>query len=166
MQITIRAYCPADLQRIRDITMASFDGVSIAQNIQNILGPVGGHDWTWHKARAIDDDVNHPHMATFVAELHEDVVGVITTRVNNATGIGLIPNLAVDESVRGQGVGRKLLEHALRHFRACGLTTAHIETLEQNAIGQHLYPAVGFREVARQIHYALDLTSTDDTQEP
>jgi hypothetical protein len=38
------------------------------------------------------------------------------------------------------------------------MTVAKIETLEQNPIGRHLYPALGFREVARQIHFAMDLT--------
>ena len=58
---------------------------------------------------------------------------------------------------RGQGLGRRLIEHALAHFRAAGMTIAKIETLEQNPIGRHLYPSVGFVEVARQIHYAMAL---------
>jgi hypothetical protein len=37
------------------------------------------------------------------------------------------------------------------------MTIAKIETLEQNKIGQHLYPSAGFVEVARQIHYAMAL---------
>jgi hypothetical protein len=32
-----------------------------------------------------------------------------------------------------------------------------IETIEGNEIGEHLYPACGFAEVARQIHFALKL---------
>ena len=58
---------------------------------------------------------------------------------------------------RGQGLGRQLIEHALAHFRATGMTVAKIETLEQNPIGRHLYPSVGFIEVARQIHYVMPL---------
>ena len=37
------------------------------------------------------------------------------------------------------------------------MTAAKIETLEQNSIGRHLYPSLGFIEVARQIHYAMPL---------
>jgi hypothetical protein len=37
------------------------------------------------------------------------------------------------------------------------MTIAKIETLEQNLIGRHLYPSLGFVEVARQIHYAMPL---------
>ena len=58
-----------------------------------------------------------------------------------------------------QGVGRRLIEHAVAHFRAAGMTIAKIETLEQNSIGQHLYPSVGFVEIARQIHYAMPLSA-------
>jgi hypothetical protein len=34
---------------------------------------------------------------------------------------------------------------------------AKIETLDQNPVGQALYPSLGFKEVARQIHYAMRL---------
>ena len=37
------------------------------------------------------------------------------------------------------------------------MQVAKIETLEQNPIGQTLYPSLGFQEVARQIHYAMRL---------
>jgi ribosomal protein S18 acetylase RimI-like enzyme len=50
-----------------------------------------------------------------------------------------------------------LLEHAMDHFRAARLTHAKIETLAQNAIGNHLYPSLGFIEVARQIHFVAKL---------
>jgi hypothetical protein len=32
-----------------------------------------------------------------------------------------------------------------------------IETLQQNATGQHLYGSLGFQEVARQIHLVAEL---------
>ena len=71
--------------------------------------------------------------------------------------IGWIPNLAVDPSHQGKGLGRALLLHALDFFRRSGSQVAKIETLEQNALGQSLYASLGFKEVARQIHYALRL---------
>jgi ribosomal protein S18 acetylase RimI-like enzyme len=43
------------------------------------------------------------------------------------------------------------------------LTHARIETLVQNGVGNHLYTSIGFREVARQIHFAIDLTAGADT---
>ena len=58
----------------------------------------------------------------------------------------------------GKGLGRRLIEHALAHFRSSGMAIAKIETLDQNAVGRHLYPSIGFVEVARQIHYAIALS--------
>ena len=79
------------------------------------------------------------------------------------TGVGLIPNLAVDATVRGQGIGRRLIAHALEHFRRQGATHARIETLDQNEVGQNLYPSMGFQEVARQIHYCMKLRDSEET---
>jgi ribosomal protein S18 acetylase RimI-like enzyme len=58
---------------------------------------------------------------------------------------------------RGQGLGRRLIEHALDYFRREGLAYAMIETMAQNEAGQHLYPACGFVEVARQVHFVKRL---------
>ena len=65
--------------------------------------------------------------------------------------------MAVRAGLRGRGIGRKLIDAALGLFREAGLELARIETLDQNPIGQHLYPDFGFVEVARQIHFAMRL---------
>ena len=54
-----------------------------------------------------------------------------------------------------QGVGRRLPERALEHFRSLGLAHAKIEALAHNAAGQHLYESAGFSEVVRQIHFVM-----------
>src|SRR5262249_6750870 len=100
-------------------------------------------------ARHIDDDVAHDRAGIFVAEDDGQIVGYITTWQDREAGIGHIPNLAVASSHRNQGLGRTLIERALSHFRTAGLTHAKIETLAQNAVGNHLYPSRGCIEVAR-----------------
>ena len=55
------------------------------------------------------------------------------------------------------GVGKALMAAALDHFRDCGMLYARIETLEQNIKAQNFYPSVGFKEVARQIFYVMEL---------
>ena len=65
--------------------------------------------------------------------------------------------LAVAESMRGRGLGRRLIEHALGSFREEGMGLAKIETMASNPIGQKLYPSCGFEEVGRQVHYAMRL---------
>jgi len=153
----IRPYQPADLDRLKEITTEGFEGVSIDHGIEQTFGRINGHDWRWRKARHIDDDVRRDPAGVFVAEDAGQVVGYVTTWQDREAGLGHIPNLAVAASYRNHGLGRKLLEHALAHFRACGLTHAKIETLAQNAVGNHLYPSLGFVEVARQVHFVARL---------
>ena len=153
----IRPFRPGDLEALRRLTVEAFQGVTIEQNLERLFGPIAGHDWAWRKARQIDADVEAHPQGVFVAEEDGAVLGYVTTRVDAEAGIGQIPNLAVSAGARNRGLGRRLIEHALDYFRGLGLTHARIETLDQNPIGQHLYPACGFREVARQIHYGLDL---------
>jgi ribosomal protein S18 acetylase RimI-like enzyme len=160
MAIVIRPYHEPDRPVVRELTVSAFEGVSIDQNIDLRLGPVAGRDWRWRKSRDVDRDIDRIGSALGVAEDDQtgELVGYVTMQCDDETRIGWIHNLVVAEVMRGRGLGRRLIEHALDHFRAAGMTAAKIETLEQNAIGRHLYPSIGFVEVARQIHYAMSLT--------
>lgn len=156
-RVSLRLYRPTDLEGIKQLTVASFSGVTIEESLETALGTFNAHDWRWRKARHIDEDVAANPSGIFIAESQGRMVGYITTRLDREAGKGRIPNLAVAEEFRGLGLGRKLIEHALEYFRAQGLGYAVIETLAQNPIGQHLYPACGFVEIARQVHYARRL---------
>ena len=153
----IRTFRPDDLPVLKSITVEAFDGVSIDQGMEQVFGPIAGRDWQWRKARHLDDDVRADAEGIFVAEDQGRIVGYITTRRDMEAGIGHIPNIAIARESRGQGLGRQLIEHAMNHFRQLGLTHAKIETLVQNEVGNHLYTLLGFREVARQIHFLAEL---------
>lgn len=155
--LSIRPFQTADTEPLRSMLVACFNGVSIDQNIERQLGPVGAHDWGWRKGRHLDDDIRRDPQGIFVAEIDGNIVGFVSTWIDQDASVGFIPNLVVREDCRGQGIGRQLLEVALNRFREQGLSAARIETLDQNEIGRHLYPSVGFTEVARQIHFALRL---------
>lgn len=161
----IRPFRPDDLPRLKELTVAAFDGVSIDQGMERLYGPINGHNWQWRKARHLDDDLARDPQGTFVLEENGAVIGYVSTWRDEDAGIGHIPNLVVAAGHRGQGRGRQLLEHVFAHFRAHGLTHAKIETLEQNPIGRHLYPSLGFREVARQIHFLADLRASRSPEE-
>jgi ribosomal protein S18 acetylase RimI-like enzyme len=156
--IRIRPCRPNDLPALREMTTAAFDGVSIDQGIEQTFGPVNGHDWRWRKARHVEDDFARDPSGVFVADGDGgEPLGYVSSWCDVDAGIGHIPNLVVRGENRGQGIGRELLLHVLAHFRARGLTHAKIETLVQNEIGRALYESIGFREVARQIHLAMEL---------
>lgn len=153
----IRPFQPNDLERLRQITVDAFDGVSIDQNAEAMFGLIGERDWRWRKGRHVDEDARRDPGGIFVLAEGEEVLGGITTWIDQEARIGHIPNLALVPEVRGQGWGRRLIEHALDHFRRRGVLFVRIETLDQNEVGQRLYTSLGFREAARQIHYFMPL---------
>ena len=157
MSPTIRPFQPSDLEVLKRITAEAFGGVSLEQLVEQHLGTLHGHDWQWRKMRHIDDDVAANPGGIFVAESDAGILGYITTTIDRETGKGRIPNLALVAAARGQGLGRQLIQHALEYFRREGMSYAMIETMEGNEIGKHLYPACGFAEVARQVHFAMKL---------
>lgn len=157
MNLQIRPYRPEDFATLARITLEGFEGIAIDQNVERRIGVINGRDWRWRKTRQLEEDFAANPAGCFVAEAQGRVLGYITTRVDREAGKGRIPNLAVDAAARGQGIGRRLIEHALEYFRRQGLAFAMIETMENNPIGQRLYPSCGFEEVGRQIHYACKL---------
>lgn len=158
-RVVFRSFQPSDLPTLKRITADAFDGVSIDQGMEKLFGLINGHDWKWRKARHLDDDVQRDPQGILVAEYEGTILGCITTWMDHEAGIGHIPNLALVPEARGLGLGRRLIGLAFDRFRTHGLKYAKIETLVQNQIGCHLYTSVGFREVARQVHFLADLTS-------
>lgn len=74
----------------------------------------------------------------------------VTWTVGDQSELG---NVAVDESERGRGVGRKLVEQALDGVRRRGSREVFLEVRESNVHAQELYQAVGFRVISRRKNY-------------
>ena len=156
--MNIRQYQVQDRDAIKTITAICFEGVGIDYNIEQRYGVINDMDWRSRKVRHIDDDVAANAEGTFVAEEAGTVIGYVTTRIDHDSKIGSIPNLGVLPAYRGAGIGRQLIETAINYAKASGMAYLRIETLEQNPIGQYIYPSCGFEEVARQIHYIRPLS--------
>lgn len=155
--MNIRLYQPADLEPLRQMTVEAFQGVSRDENIEERFGLINGHDWRWRKARDINADAAANPAGLFIAEEEGRILGFVTTRIDAEAGIGWVVHLVIGAGLRGKGIGRTLIAHALDYFRSLGLTHARIETLDQNEISKRLFPSCGFVEIARQIHYFMDL---------
>ena len=162
----IRAFSPEDLPKLQQITMDAFEPVSIDRNIERKYGVINGVDWKTRKADHIRLDAEREAEGIFVLEWEGLIVGYITCWCNRLAGIGNIPNLAVDGNYRGRGLGRRLINHAIEYFRQQGMTHIRIETLDQNTVGKSLYPSLGFEEIARQVHYCMELSLGVDGAAP
>ena len=75
-----------------------------------------------------------------------------------------LARMTVDKTIRGQGLGRRLVAHLVEEARARGYAAVVCETTDtwQDAIG--LYLRCGFTEVARRdgdIHFRLELDQAE-----
>ena len=154
----IRRYKPADMARLREITIDAFNGVSIDQNIGEGFGRLNGTDWGERKAARVAENPRENPDGVFVAVEAGEVVGYITCELDRHERSGHIINLGVDSRFRGRGLGRALMERAEAYFREAGMRYARIETLEQNTFCMAFYPHMGFGEVARNVHFFKELT--------
>ena len=106
----------------------------------------------------MDDDAAANPDGIFVYVEEGVIIGYITTRIFRSALMGQIPNISVLPGHQGKGIGKALMSRAFDYFEDQGMKVAKIETLDQNDKGQSFYPNAGFKEVAKQIHYAMPLS--------
>ena len=66
---------------------------------------------------------------------------------------GEIANIATDPSVRGQGIGGRLLDDILEAAEQAGATAIFLEVRESNTPARRLYASRGFQPVGRRRGY-------------
>jgi len=155
-EIIIRAITAADIPAMVAITSEVFGCASMDRMAEQAVGPAAA-PWQRIKGQVVANEAASNPGGCFVAEMGGRIVGYVTTVINPLAGRGTIANLAVSAAAQGKGVGRKLIQRSLDHFRSQGLVQARIDTLESNEVGKHLYPDMGFEEVVREIHYFMRL---------
>lgn len=152
--VVVRPYQPEDLERILELTREGFQGVSIDHQIEVQLGYVAP-GWEERKCGDVRKLIQAEPQGVFVAVLDNRVVGYITVVSSPEKSLGRISDLVVDAQVRNQGLGRRLINQAVDYVKAQGFAFAKIETLDNNVVGQALYPKLGFKEITRQVHYVM-----------
>lgn len=82
----------------------------------------------------------------YMAHAGGEPVGCVAL-IPAGNGIYELSKMAVSPDLRGQGIGRRLLEHAIAQARLIGATSLFLgsSTKLKNAV--HLYESVGFRHV-------------------
>jgi putative acetyltransferase len=66
----------------------------------------------------------------------------------NGPGEFELAKMAVLESERGRGIGRRIIEYTINYARSLGARRLYLETNSKLANAIHLYEAVGFRHVS------------------
>lgn len=104
--------------------------------------------WSESAFRAL---MGRPEAVVLVAEGEAGVVGYAAVWL--AADEAELGDLAVDPAVRRRGVGRALLDAALREARGRGARTLYLQVRESNDAARRLYEGAGFRRVGRRARY-------------
>jgi ribosomal protein S18 acetylase RimI-like enzyme len=98
-----------------------------------------------------------PRDRLWIAERGEQIVGCVAIVGASETEAQLRWFL-VDPSMRGQGLGRRLLHEALAFTAECGYESIFLWTVSALTAAAHLYRAVGFRKVEEKPgHWGVDV---------
>ncbi|KAB1187409.1 MULTISPECIES: ribosomal protein S18-alanine N-acetyltransferase [Haloferax] len=96
--------------------------------------------------------------AFLVAARGTDVLGYVVADVmpNHGNDIGHVKDLAVRPEARGNGLGRRLLLHALTAMTIAGAAVVKLEVRVSNEPARQLYESVGFNPARRVPRYYGD----------
>ncbi len=147
MAIEIRRATPSDLPAI-----AKLAGVLVRQHLAFdakrflfIEDPESGYQWWFGK------ELENKDALILCALQDERICGYAYGRLEpkdwNALldAHGALHDILVDESARGRGIGRLLLDRALADLRALGAPRVVLHTAVQNTAAHRLFESAGFR---------------------
>jgi ribosomal protein S18 acetylase RimI-like enzyme len=81
----------------------------------------------------------------------KELGGFIVCHCNAVTGIGTVELIAVDDRVRGNGVGSQLLKSAEAAFSDAGMARARVVTQAGNVAAQRFYQRWGYRTASASL---------------
>jgi ribosomal protein S18 acetylase RimI-like enzyme len=158
MDITIRRAEERDSERITDMLHQVEDIHSLAR--PDIFKP-GGIKYAAKELSGIIGDSNRP---IFVAESSDSgVVGYCFCVVNRYSGHSVftdrvslyIDDYCVDESCRGQGVGKRLFAAVAEYARSIGAYDIELNVWECNSDAIKFYEGLGFGNRSRRMELIL-----------
>ena len=134
MSHQIRIATEADLEQIMQIEKACFANDA------------------WSKSN-MKSELLAPHTTYVVAEESNSLIGYAGLSKLPTTTSSDIQTIAVSESHRGLGVGRKLMESLLAFAREQKAREVFLEVREDKPTPQSLYSSLGFRAIDRRENY-------------
>lgn len=140
--MAIRAANEADIEAIRRIARASWEtdypDILSRETAESVIDE-------WYAPDELADELAHPWTVLAVAETEGAVVGF----VHAVTGddVGHVLRLYVDPTHRRQGIGRRLLEHAVDEMVTLGHDRVAVLVLAENELGVAFYRSAGFETI-------------------
>lgn len=97
---------------------------------------------------------DNPASRCWVADLDGKVVGMIVVWL--IVDEAHVATVATHPEYRRQGIGKRLLAHALRRIMEDGARSSFLEVRESNIAAQELYRKFGYEETGRRRRYYRD----------
>ncbi|MCW5978153.1 MAG: GNAT family N-acetyltransferase [Bryobacteraceae bacterium] len=155
MTLTFRPATPSDYQRLEKLCIDSFEPITWMKRADESFGPLNGRDWRarWEARFRHAFDTQR----VLVGEVDGEVVAFASGTLDEDTRLGFIDLLGVDQRYQGRGYGRQMLRGMLEWMKGQGMVHANLECLVDNEVGNNLYRAEGFSEVARSIRWFIKI---------
>jgi ribosomal protein S18 acetylase RimI-like enzyme len=128
--VTVRRGADEDLPAVQVVNLAAFE--PIQESFAEILGPglnaLAFPDWSTSQQRELEELVEKPNVALFVAESNARIVGFVIVELDDESRVGEVSMIAVHPDARRQGLGALLNDLALQFMRDAGMKLAELET--------------------------------------
>jgi ribosomal-protein-alanine N-acetyltransferase len=95
--------------------------------------------------------IHSDHAFIIVASDNDKVAGFVVLYLTPPESE--LPDIVVDKSYRGQGLGRQLLEKATEELGKQKVDTIFLEVRESNAPARALYESFGFEEIGKRKYF-------------
>ena len=156
-KLKIRDAVKEDLQAIYQIDLRAWNEMSLAYLMEQRYGQIGDEPATIQKARSAYEMFKNSMDNFLVAEIDGKVVGYARFSLDMKQRMGRVGYNAVDPDYRGQGIGTALQRRIQEIFREKGMLYAQVITMEHDLPARRVYEKMGFKELARSVHYAMKL---------
>jgi [ribosomal protein S18]-alanine N-acetyltransferase len=97
---------------------------------------------------------DNPASRCWVADIDGKVVAMIVVWL--IVDEAHVANIATHPDYRRQGIGKRLLAHALRHIMQDGARSSFLEVRESNLAAQEMYRKFGYEATGRRRRYYRD----------
>jgi ribosomal protein S18 acetylase RimI-like enzyme len=151
MSLTFRLAGPEDLPALEVLITEAFGPITWLRKFDERYGAPKGCDWKQRWKLRLEKVWQT--QIVLVGEQEGTLVAAATGTYEEASGLGYIDLLAVDQRHQGKGYGRQMLNGMMAHFRALGGVGVHLECLQDNAVGNALYAREGFEIVASSVRW-------------
>lgn len=136
----IRLAKKSDYQTIKGLVKELYETLDVKDGMDDEL--------TQHK---YEDILDEDKINVLVAEVNGVVVGYLTLNFNKALldlgATAIIDELIVSEPYRGKGIGKKLIDTAVKKCKYMGCSEIGVGTEFGNSYARKFYKACGFEEL-------------------